>query len=736
MTVHDASSSDRVLAGRYRLGARRGAGVDIAVFDAMDMGLGRAVVVKVVHPDLCAVAGFEQQFRSVLQRVASIDHPNVGRVLDWGGGDWGGRTVQFVVTDVLDGGSLRDLIDRGRQLTLSQTVMLGLDVCRGLDVAHRLGVVHGDIRPSNLVFGQDGTLKIIDLGLSRLVSAPMWADGSQVSLDRARYAAPEQASGQPAEAKSDVYALCLTLIELMTAQVPFLGDSAVATLQNRVARLMPVSADFGPLAAVLERAGRPERDDRYSAGELGRALVQAAERLPRPTPIALASVGLFSDAAPPAAGPVLAPPPTLAAAPTLGLAQLVARSAASSGNDTAMQVGPPPDAFAAVAGDAGFAPPPAPAGAGDPSGAMLRPTAAEPPLPDRSLPGGIARGPVPPPPPPDHSAPILRERRSRRKLILVLVVVLFAASIGGAGAWWLGREQSFTVPDLVGVEQAEALNSISEFAWKSVVTEQFDDTVQAGVVISTDPPAGARLTEGGAFSIVASKGAAPRTLPEINGMTVDAATAALQALGLIVQLGDQVSNEVVAPGTIVSWSVAGQPGLVAGATVVRGTTVLVVVSAGPAPRIVTDFTGATLADATTQIVAAGLVVVQLQDEFSPTVPVGAIARQEPAAGSAVPRGGTVSLALSKGPDLVVVPPLASLTVQQATDALTAAGLTMGTVKGDPTGLAVLAEVDGASIGAAASLPRGTAIDVTFEVPPPPTTLPPETTTTSSTTLPA
>ena len=159
-------------------------------------------------------------------------------------------------------------------------------------------------------------------------------------------------------------------------------------------------------------------------------------------------------------------------------------------------------------------------------------------------------------------------------------------------------------------------------------------------------------------------------------------------------------------GTIVSWSVPSQPGLVAGDTVVPGTIVQVVVSIGAAPRTLPDFTGYSLADTRTALESAGLVLAQLPDEFSATVPVGMVVRQEPAVGQQVPAGGTVSVALSKGPDLVAVPPLADLTVAQAQAALSTAGLVLGTITGDPTGFAVLAEVDGQSIGAGAQLPAG------------------------------
>lgn len=785
MTVNDGSPSDRVLAGRYRLGARRGAGVEVAVFDATDLGLGRAVVVKIVHPDLCEAPGFDEQFRSVMQRAASIDHPNVGRVLDWGRADWSGRPVEFVVTDVLTGGSLRDLLDRGRQLTPSQVVVIGLDVCRALDIAHRLGIVHGDIRPSTLVFGQDGKLRIIDLGLSRLVSEPLWEDRSHLGVDRARYASPEQAGGRPIDTKTDVYSACLTLIELLTGQLPFVGDSAVMTLQNRIDRLMPVSADFGPLAAVLERAGRPDPEDRSSASEFGRALVAAAEKLPRPAPLMLPGSGLFADAPAPALASIV---PTLPAAPTWSndidptpdADATVVLSRPAPAPDIAPAASArsfdPPSGQVPVVPSMAPAPPesvpivaaPTPIGsladlvsqpAGAASDLTIRvdrdeiagqrdqrdPTdssatsamdVAMSPAPS-SLPSSShssSRTPVPPPPQPDSSAPLLREKKSRRKLLAVIVVVALAAGIGGVAAWWLGRDQDHTVPALVGLEQAEALNQISEFGWNTTVTEESSDDVAEGIVIRTDPAGGAKLGEGKDFTIVASKGPAPRALPELAGATVEAATATLAELQLVLQQADPVASETVPAGTIISWSVPSQPGLVAGDTVVPDTVVLVVVSAGPAPRTVPDFTGTSLDNATSTLEAMGLVIVALPDEFSDTIPAGVIARQDPAAGSTVPNGGTVSVAVSKGQDLVAVPSLAGLTVAEATDALTKAGLTIGQVKGDPTGLAVLAEVDGVSIGADVTFPRGTAIDITFEVPPPPPTIPPETTVPPETTL--
>jgi serine/threonine-protein kinase len=292
----ERSSGGRMFAGRYQLLARRGTATDVALFEAVDTVTQRSVAVKIVHPDICAADGFAERFADVMGEVARTLHPNLTEIIDIGTSTWGGRPVHFVVCENLTGGSLRDLRDRGRQLSPSQVVMIGLDACRGLDVAHRAGFVHGDIRPANLVFGADGRLRLADVGLAALVSDAWWVEPTGVDIEQAKFASPEQAQGLEPTTKSDVYALCLCLLEAVTGHLPFVGDSSVATLSNRVDKLLPVSADLGPLAAVLERAGRPDQDDRSSASEFGRALHQAAEKLPRPAPLALVAGGLFAAA--------------------------------------------------------------------------------------------------------------------------------------------------------------------------------------------------------------------------------------------------------------------------------------------------------------------------------------------------------------------------------------------------------------------------------------------------------
>ena len=285
----------RMLGDRYRITRLVASGASTIIVDADDTDRHRPVTVKLVRPEYSESPEFRDRFRQTMQVTAKLSHPNIAAVYDWGEEVVGNRATVYAVTEYLGGGSLRDLFDRGRYLDPSQALMIGLEACRGLDFAHRKGLVHTEVTPAKLVFGDDRRLRIVDFGLARLLGRREWADPSRVATHVARYASPEQAAGERLTGQSDVYSLALVLVEAVTQRVPFAEGSTVSTLAARVDRLMPVSADLGALASVLERAGRPIAADRFTAAELGRALVRCAEKLPRPTPIPIVVTELSDD---------------------------------------------------------------------------------------------------------------------------------------------------------------------------------------------------------------------------------------------------------------------------------------------------------------------------------------------------------------------------------------------------------------------------------------------------------
>jgi len=298
---HGESSSGAlegtVLAGRYRVAQVVSTGENTVIMDAIDEQNDGQVTVKVVRPEHAEDPEFRRKFHRLAEISNGLSHPNIASLSDWGEIELRGESTVFWVVEALGGGSLRDLLDRGRLLQPGQALVVGLEACRALDAAHQKGLFHTELTPSKMVFGVDRRLRVVDFGMARLLAEPAWADASAVSTHVARYASPEQALGLPIDAKTDVYALALVIIEAVTGAVPFAADSTVATLTGRVDKLLPVSADLGSLASVLERAGRPESTDRFTAAEFGRALVQAAPGLPKPEPIPILATGTFDTTA-------------------------------------------------------------------------------------------------------------------------------------------------------------------------------------------------------------------------------------------------------------------------------------------------------------------------------------------------------------------------------------------------------------------------------------------------------
>jgi beta-lactam-binding protein with PASTA domain/serine/threonine protein kinase len=749
-----ASLVGSLVADRFRLSSLSSSGANTAIYVALDEETGRTVTLKLLRPRLAAAPSFRSAFDETMRGVAALSHPNIAAVYDWGLAAVGDTSTAYVVIEHLTGGSLRDLFDRGRRLSPSQALALGLDACRALDHAHRRGFAHTELTPSKLVFGDDRRLRIVDFGLARLLGAPQWEHPETVDNHVAWYAAPELGLQRPVDGRADVYSLCLTLHEAVTGTLPFKSDSTVATLAARVGRLMPVSADLGPLASVFERAGRPDADERSTAAEFGKDLVQAASKLPRPEPLPLLSTGLFDTPAErlrspedptggvtrPATGhSVLVVPLD---EPDTGAEADVADATADTSDDTSQGV-------ATVASGAGAgaasppvetpdAPPATPAAASEeaPDDAIplvepgddlvilpldtdvRRPLdAPEPPaaVPPASVP--VAPGPPGPPAAVTRPVPIVpsaaprRRRRFPWKITIGLLVVA-ALVVLGLLATRLFETPVYTVPDLTGEPRAEALNRIAPNDWEVEETREPSDAVpRVDHVVRTAPAAGAELAEGEPFLIVVSTGPVPRELPESTGETLAAAQTRLVDRDLEVTV-TEAFDEDVAPGIVVSWSVPNDPTLTAGSTVPPETLVELVVSKGPAPRVVPDVVGVSGAAARAAVEDLQLAFVEGPQEFNDEVPLGTVIRQDPPPGTEVERGTTVTVVVSRGVDLVRFPDLSgAATYEEAAALLLEAGFEPRLRFGDAQGAIRTVTVDGEEPELGETFRRGTVVDI-------------------------
>lgn len=278
-----AEQVGRVVGGRYRLLAPVGTGASSQVYAASDTRLARRVAVKVLHPMLAGDRAFLRRFSAEARLAASLDHRHIMRVFDWGEEAWG----PYLVLEYLGGGSLRSLLDTGVRLSHSQVTAIGSEAAAGLAYAHRRGIVHRDVKPSNLLFDDEGHLRIADFGVARALAASALTEPLGAIFGTARYASPEQAEGRPLDDRTDVYSLALVLYEALTGRVPFSGDTITAMLMARVGAILPSAAELGPLAPILAQAAISEPLARLDAAALYSDLELLGRELPQAEPLPL-----------------------------------------------------------------------------------------------------------------------------------------------------------------------------------------------------------------------------------------------------------------------------------------------------------------------------------------------------------------------------------------------------------------------------------------------------------------
>src|SRR5690349_23599183 len=271
------------LGDRYRLDTRIGAGGMGEVWRAVDEVLDRAVAVKAMLPDVAAQPDLAKRFLVEAKAMASVNHPAVASIHDFGRG----AGITFLVMECIDGESLSQVLARAGRLDPATTMRLVAQAAEGLRAVHERGIVHRDIKPANLLLRRDGSLLITDFGISRT------HDGTQLTASGAvlgtpTYLSPEQVLGRPATGLSDVYSLGLAAYECLAGRRPFEGDNPYAVaLQRLQAAPPPLGRDLpGPVLAVVERALAADPADRWpSAAAMAEAArAAAAGQWPTPTP--------------------------------------------------------------------------------------------------------------------------------------------------------------------------------------------------------------------------------------------------------------------------------------------------------------------------------------------------------------------------------------------------------------------------------------------------------------------
>ena len=266
--------------GRYRMTHRLGRGGLAEVFAAEDVRLGRTVAVKLLRSDLAEDPVSKARFTREAQSVAGLNHHAVVAVYDSGEDTVGGQTVPYIVMELVEGRTIRDLLVNAEAPPPEQALIIVSGVLEALAYSHQHGIVHRDIKPANVIITDAGAVKVMDFGIARAlhgVQSTMTQTG--MVMGTPQYLSPEQALGKAVDHRSDLYATGCLLYELLALRPPFIGETPLSVVYQHVqdAPVPPsVVSDVAPpeLDGLVMRSLAKEPDDRFQSAEEMRGLVQ------------------------------------------------------------------------------------------------------------------------------------------------------------------------------------------------------------------------------------------------------------------------------------------------------------------------------------------------------------------------------------------------------------------------------------------------------------------------------
>src|SRR5262245_24875320 len=452
------------------------------IYRSHDNQLDRDVAVKLLRPEYGRDPEFGSRFRQEAQSAASLNHPNIVSVYDYGQDAAG----PFIVMELVEGEDLASIIRRSGALPPRQAARITADAARALEAAHARGIVHRDVKPGNILISRDGRVKVTDFGIARaMAEAQMTLPGT--TLGSVHYFSPEQARGEQADAASDIFALGIVLFEELTGQRPWEGDTAASVAMARLAGPTPDPAarraGVSPeLAAITRKAMAREPEDRWeTADEFADAL----------------------DAF--LAGTAIPGLPAIAGAAAAGAAGAAAAGAAAAG----------------AVGSAGAEP--------TTVGAMTATARANP----NAIPyseDAYAGGPPAKEPPRDLEEEEEKGGTSPMTWIAgIIAIVIFA--LAGFLVFNLltgGREEPtgpVEVPNFVGLAFADAQKLADDNGIEVVQdqTEVVQDPAQVGQVLAQDPQPGTEVDAGAEIKLTVAVGVATVSVPDLRNKTVQEA---------------------------------------------------------------------------------------------------------------------------------------------------------------------------------------------------------------------
>lgn len=603
----------RLLDNRYEILEVIGTGGMAVVYKARCHRLNRLVAIKILKEEYSQDEEFRRRFHAESQAVAMLNHPNIVSVYDVStSGD-----ADYIVMELVDGMTLKQYMEKRGILNWKEALHFAMQIAKALEHAHNQGIVHRDIKPHNVMILKNGSAKVTDFGIARIMSSQNTL--TKEALGSVHYISPEQAKGGRVDNRSDLYSLGVVMYEMLTGRPPYDGESPVAVALQHINGGAPMPSTINPnipggLEQIIMHAMAVEPVRRYaSATEM---LYDMEEFRKNP------SILFYFDAEP---------------------APVHARAAAPAGAAAAARRPAPRNSAERVAGVRQDAP---------------RPRQAEP---DRVRQNSARMRAMPEPEEeePRRNKGITIAVISCAVVAVIAVVVLIVLMTKGGGGVMV------EVPSFVG----EVFNDIDQSKYPDLVL--LDDEyvyhaeVEEGKVISQDPDAHTNVAKGTKVKLVISMGVQTGEMNDLVNRSKENAQKyldGLKDLNLTIVMEEEFSTEIEAGRVTRTDPEAGE-------TLQAGQTVTVWISKGPQTMTMKDLADETRANAEAYLrnLTDMNLNVQAEEEASEEIEAGRVIRTEPKAGDTLTAGQTVVLYVSKGSDVVMqkVPQVVGMDITKA-----------------------------------------------------------------------